>query len=401
MLFFVAFKNILRNPRRSVVTLLTVAMGTFALFLFDGFNNGIMNQYRENTIHSRYGHGQLNTEGYRDQIFEKPWKHWIQDYEKVAKSLESIPEVKKIFPRVSFSSLLTNGDLTVSGLGLGVDGSQESDFFHTLNVIEGENLYETEDAILLGKGLARSLGVKPGDTITVLGNTVHGSINGLDLTVKGIFHTGAKNVDDTLFRIQLSQAHTLLDTEKVETVAIGLGSYEQWTRFVEQTDDLLPKIEATSFAVLDKVYYQHAVDWLGQQFYVIQFIIIFIITLGIINTVSFTVLERTQEIGNLRANGESKFEVILLLLTEGSIIGLIGGVLGVLIGYILNAALLGEGILMPPAPGITRQYNVMIELQSSMALLATVIGCTTAILGSFIASLKVTKISIADALRTY
>ena len=267
-------------------------------------------------------------------------------------------------------------------------------------MVEGENLNDTEDGIILGLGLARSLGVKPGDTITVLGNTIHGSINGLDLTVTGVFHTGAKNVDDTLFRIQLSQAHALLDTKKVETIAIGLHSYQDWEPFVANAKEKLPNLEATSFAVLDKVYYQHAVDWLGQQFYVIQFIIIFIVTLGIINTVSFTVLERTQEIGNLRANGESKKDVISLLLMEGSFLGAGGGLLGLLIALGINNGLLREGILMPPAPGITRQYNVFIELQNDMAVIALLVGCGTAIIGTLLASTKVTRISIADALRS-
>jgi len=79
MLLDVALHNLRRNLRRTYAVVLTVAVGTGSLFIFHGFNAGIMNQYRDNTVHSRYGHGEINTAGYRDQVYEKPWEHWIDD----------------------------------------------------------------------------------------------------------------------------------------------------------------------------------------------------------------------------------------------------------------------------------------------------------------------------------
>ena len=78
MLIVVALRNLLRNPRRTFAVLLTVAIGVGSIFLFHGFNTGIMNQYRANAIHARYGHGQINTDGYREKVYEKPWEHWIR-----------------------------------------------------------------------------------------------------------------------------------------------------------------------------------------------------------------------------------------------------------------------------------------------------------------------------------
>src|SRR4051794_401890 len=109
MMLRLALRNLLRNPRRTVTILLTVAMGSGSLFIFSGFNNGIMNQYKENTIHARYGHGQLNTQGYRDQVFEKPWEHWITDWKTIQAQLMNIPGVEYVFPRTEFFGLLSNG----------------------------------------------------------------------------------------------------------------------------------------------------------------------------------------------------------------------------------------------------------------------------------------------------
>lgn len=400
MLRRLALRNLLRNPRRTLVTVLTVAMGTSALLLFQGFNAGIMNQYKTNTIHSRFGHGQLNTAGYRDTIYEKPWQHWIENADSKLKEISSWPEVSKVFPRVDFFTLLTNGELTVSGRGTGVDGVAEAPFFHTINIIEGKNLTNENEGIILGKGLARALGAKPGSTVTILLNTIYGSINGLDFEVVGIFHTGMKEVDDTAFKIQLDAAQMLLDTSKVESIAIGLKKDEDWDSFATKVAKNYPELDATPFAVLDKVYYQHAVDWLNQQFYVIQLIILVIVTLGIVNTISFTVLERKREIGNLRANGESIGEVVRLFLMEGLFLGLFGSCLGILIALFINFVVLPNGILMPPAPGITRQFNVRIEMNEAMILVTFGLGVITSTVATLIASLRVVRIPISTALRS-
>lgn len=400
MLVSIAFKNLRRNPRRTVASMLTVAVGTAALALFNGFNAGIMNQYRDNTVHARFGHGQVNTKGYRDQVFEKPWEHWLTDPGAVLGKLKSLPQVSHVFPRIDFFALLTNGQISVSGRGQGILGPAEAGFFNTINVVEGDDLRAREDGILMGIGLARALDVKAGDTVTVLGNTIYGSINGLDLTVTGIFHTGLKEVDDALFKIQLGQAQALLDTDRVESIALGLTGYDAWPAFAKSFAATLPGLEATPFEVLDKVYYQHAVDWLSQQFYVIELIILMIITLGIGNTLSFTVLERKREIGNLRANGESVGDVMRLLLTEGFFLGSLGALAGAVSAWLVAQVLVRQGILMPPAPGITRQYHVKIELGLQMTLTAMALGLTTALIATAIAGRKVVRLPIGEALRS-
>ncbi|MBI2711242.1 MAG: ABC transporter permease [Bdellovibrio sp.] len=400
MTFRLALLNLTRNMRRTLAVLLTVALGSGSLFVFHGFNFGIMNQYRENTVHSRYGHGQVNTLGYRDLVYEKPWEHWIGGWSAVATQLKEIPGVKQIFPRIGFYGLLTNGQISVSGRGQGVDGLEESKFFTNLNIEEGVALSDQPDGMVLGKGLARSLDVKVGGRVTVLVNTVNGTMNGGDFTVVGVFHTGAKEFDDAVFRIPLAQTFKLLDTDRVESIAIGLNDEKDWGNVVTSLKSHWPELEATPFAVLDKVYYQNSVDWLKSQFGVIQVIILTIVVLGIFNTISTGVLERKSEIGNLRANGESVRDVLSLLSLEGLALGLIGSGCGLLIAWLFNVIFLKNGILMPPAPGLTRQYHVFIEFEPMMGLWAVLMSSFTALVATIVASNRVARLPIAEALRS-
>ncbi len=396
----IAIRNLMRNVRRTLAVLLTVAMGVGSLFIFHGFNTGIMNQYRDNTVHARYGHGQITMRGYRDRAQAEPWQHWIVEWEALREDLKGIPGVEHVFPRVQFPALLRKGDVSVSGSGQGIDGREESTFFDTLNVESGVLLSDQDDGILLGRGLARALDVSPGDEVLVVGNTVAGAMNSIELVVVGVFHTGAADFDNTVFRVPLAQALLLLDTDRVEAVALGLESIAYWDGVAETIEARYPEYEAVSFATLDKIYYQHSVDWLEAQFGVIQSIIVIIVVLGIFNTVSTAVLERKQEIGNLRANGESSFDILMLLASEGLSLGLLGAVVGCVLTVVINASVLHEGILMPPAPGITRQFHVLIELQPDMALKTGAMGVGATLVATLVAGWKVARMPIGDALRS-
>jgi putative ABC transport system permease protein len=399
MLIRLGLRNLLRNPRRTIALLLTIAMGTGSLFMFHGFNTGIMNQYRDNTIHARFGHGQINSAGYREHVYERPWEHWIEHWEDVGKRLQQVDGVRFLFPRIEFPALLSNGRVTVSGRGQAVDGATEARFFDTMNVVEGALLGGEPDGILLGAGLAHALDAKPGGGVTVMARDTDGKMGEARFTVVGVFHTGLKEFDDSLFRIQLAKGQALLATRRIETLALGLRSVDDWPAVQGLIKAQFPALEATPFQVLDEVYYQHSVDWLASQFAVINLIILSIVTLGIFNTVSTSILERKQEVGNLRANGESVAEVMALLGCEGLALGVLGSALGIVAALVLNAGLLGDGILMPPAPGITRQFRVMIEFEPHMAEVAFTLGVATAVVATLLAGIRVARMPIAKALR--
>jgi len=399
MLIRLGLRNLLRNRRRTGSLLLTIAMGSGALFLFHGFNTGIMNQYRENTIHARFGHGQINVQGYRSQVYEKPWQHWIDDGSELMQRMRRAPGVEFVFPRIEFAVLLTNGSVAVGGRAQAIDGAAEIQFFNTLNIVEGEALGSQPDGMLLGIGLARALQLHPGSRVTVLVNDIEGVTRRAQFTITGVFHTGLKEFDDTLLRIPLEQGQRLLGTKRIESVALGLRSMDDWETVRRIVGSEFPHLEATPFAVLDKVYYQHSVDWLAAQFAVIHLIVIAVVLLGILNTMSTAILERKQEIGNMRANGDSVADVMTLLMCEGAATGVLGAAFGIAAAVVFDAVFLGEGILMPPAPGITRQFRVLIEFQPYMALFAFLLGVLTAVGATLLAGSRVARMPIAEALR--
>lgn len=400
MILYVSFRNLFRNTRRTIAVLLTIALGSAALFSFKGFINGILVDYRESTIHAHYGHGQFNEKGYRETVYEKPWQHWVDYSTNIKNSFSQLDEVKYVFPRVTFSALLKKGNLNIGGRGQGVDAVQEAAFFHGLEIIKGKALYNEPEGILLGKGLAQALKVQPGDVINLYTHSTKNKVRDGKFTVTGIFYTGSLDFDNHVFRIQLPAAQKLMDTQKIESISVGLDDYRSWEKVATIFEKKFPHLEGTPFNILDKVYYQHSVDWLNTQFSVVQIIIMSMVLLGIFNTISTSILERKREIGNLRANGESIFDIMKLILAEGAFMGLIGTLLGTGISYALLILCLHNGITLPPGPGLTNE--MFISFKFTWRIFFEVFGLSffIVLLASIMAGVKVAKMPIAKALRS-
>jgi len=400
ILFLIAFRNLFRNLRRTISVLLTVTLGTGALFCFDGFINGVLNQYREGTIHAHYGHGQINTAGYRDNLYDTPSDHWISNYSQIDTFLKKQPGVEHVFPRINFSALVSNGKRDMGALGQGVDGDAEALFFYSLNIVKGQTLNDQPNGILLGVGLAKALNVQPGDPVTVIASTTAGGMSHVQFTVTGIFHTGTKAFDDKIFRVDFRQAQQLLKTNQVESISLGLRSLSDWGAVSKAVGEEFPELEAASFEELDTVYYQHSVKWLKSQFKIVMIVILVIVSLGIFNSISTTVLERKQEIGNLRANGESSWDIMKLLLCEGAVIGFVGSLMGILLSLLVNFTVLKNGIALPPGPGLTRDFIAFLRLQPEMAVWTLCMGTGAAIMATIFSGLRVARMSIGEALRS-
>lgn len=397
--FKIAWRNLFRNPRRTAASLFTVGLGAAGLLIYQGFNFGLMNQYRENTIHGYYGYGQVFPKGYYGKVLEKPWTAWVQNPEEVEKQLMSIPNIEQVFPRLSFYSFIVKGGITLGGRGEGVLPERESSFFDRMNYITGGN-FTAEDEVILGKGLAESIDAKAGDTVTLLTQTIHGQLNGADLRVAGVFHMGIKAIDDTYFKLHLKQAQKLLDTDRVELFSLATAGVQHWDQISKDLLTKNPNLESVPFDILDKVYYQNSIDFLEAQFGFVRTIILLIVALGIFNTIAVGLLERSGEVGALRANGEKRSRLFKILVTENCMLGLIGGVLGILLAVSIDKIFLAKGIPIPSGPGITRSYSVFIEMKTVHYFQALLLPTLTAVLASCWPVYKLLKKSIPELLRS-
>jgi putative ABC transport system permease protein len=394
-----AVRNCFRNRRRSLFALATVAMGAMGLFLFMGFNRGLMDQYRANSIRARWGHGQLYLEGYRQKAHARPMEQWIADPPSVMADLRTLPGVRYLFPRASLNAMLVAGARSIAGQGEGIDGATEARFFDQLNFVEGGDLGARPEGVVLGRGLALGLGVGVGDPVLLLARGEAGGLRTARVTVTGVFHSGSQEFDTRTFRVPIAVAQRLLGTTRIESIAVALTSDDAWPAFAAAAVRRHPELEAVPFDELDSVYYRHAVKWLDAQFAFIRSIILLVVFLGIFNAISMTVMERTAEIGTLRANGDSRLEIAAGHVLEGALVGLLGAGIGLTAGWAFCLGPLSHGVAMPPAPGITRSFRILLALGLSDALQVAALCVAISVVGCLPPVWRATHLPIAEALR--
>jgi putative ABC transport system permease protein len=394
-----AWRNVSRHHRRSLVAGSALAAACFGLLFLQSFFAGLFAVHAENSIHSRFGHGQITTKGYWGQAFEKSSDHWIKDADYLLKELRGMPEVAEVFPRTQFFALLSNGNVNVAGRGQGIVGAREAAFFNKMNFIEGQALGARSDGIVVGVGLAKALGVGVGDRVTVLGQTEQGTLNAIDTVLVGIFHVGMKEADDALFQVQLDQAQTLLQSSKVESISIGLKSDDDWEVFERRVAAAHPELEALSVFVVDQAWADNGRKFLGALLQVFRLILAGMILLAVYGSSSQLVIERRREIGMLRANGESRLDVLSLFLTENVLIGLGASVVAVVL-LLLAQQIAADGIPLPPTPGTNRELPVplLVEHWDALASLSLAVGAS--VLACLSATWQGVRCRIADAMRT-
>ncbi len=359
-----AWKNVLRNRRRSLVTILIAAIGCAAILVASGFALYTYNMLSDSAARE-YGHLTLAQKNFFDHEEETPMQFGMADYGEVVARLQGNGEVAHVLPRVSFSGLVSNGDKSVIFLGTGANVAAESDIRGPFLKLSQGAIKDSQPGappyVLLGTDLARSLGAQPGTGLTLLATTAStGGINAIDVEVSGIVSTGWAELDKRLVYTDVEAAQRLLMTDKVSTLSVYLKDLAGVAGF-------LPRLAATEPAVAlrawwEQAFYYNSVKGLYNRIFgLLGIIIAALVLFSVINTLAMAVVERTREIGTLRALGAHPEEIVAQFMREGILIGLVGVGLGNLLAWAIILALPHMGLEMPPPPGRSEGYPLLVS----------------------------------------
>lgn len=399
--FSLALRNLLRQPRRSAISLGAVTFGIVALMLASGFIEWIFLDFRESTIRSHLGHLQVVRPGYHAAGSSDPFGYLLPGSGPVLESLPREAGVRAVAPRLSFSGLASHGETTVSFIADGIDPAREAELSRSLLITEGAALKDDDpQGAVLGQGLARNLGVKVGDQVALIVNTASGGINAVEVTVRGLFSTVTKAYDDTALRLPLQTARGLLRVEGAHAWILLLEDTAQTDALAGRLRDRLAPGDFQVVAWHELAdFYNKTVQLFSRQLEVVRVIIGAIIILSISNTMMMGVMERTGEIGTSLALGVTRRRILQLFIVEGGLLGFIGGAAGLLLGFALAALISGLGIPMPPPPGMARGYVGEILITPGLAVDAFLLAIATTLLASVYPAWKASRLEIVDALR--
>jgi putative ABC transport system permease protein len=396
-----ALRNLTRNTNRTLVAVGTVASGVIAFLLAGGFIEWSLMYGREETIHSQLGHAQIVRPDYFEKGIADPYAFLLPADSPEQKKIETQPGVLSLAPRLAFNGLISHGETTVVFVGEGIDPLREKHIGTRVTFREGQDLQNAMDRqAVLGEGLAKALGVKPGDTVVLLATAANGGANALEATVSGIFSTITKEYDDHAIRLPISLARKLMRVEGATSWVVALDATERTDSFVNTA---IAALAGKSFQIVPwrelADFYNKTEALFTKQVTVMKVIIGLIIVLTIMNTLTMSVLERTTEIGTSLAVGLAGRLVMRLFIIEGTLIGVVGGAAGIVMGYLLAMGISAIGIPMPPPPGMAHGYTAEILVTPSLVFDAAILALVTTLLASAFPAWKAGRMNIVDALR--
>ena len=397
-----AFKNVQRNRRRSLITLLIAMVGTAAVTVGGGFASYTYESLREAAARDS-GHLILAAPGYFDHDEEKAMQYGLGDVEALRKRLLLDERVRAVLPKVQISGLISNGDKSAVMIGTGVDPASE---FHVkgpfLKVVDGTVLTPHPEPgalpeVLLGTDLARSMAAHVGSQLTLMATTTEGTLNAIDVEVRGVVSQGVPDIDKRLVLVGLQTAQRLLLTDRISSLALHLRS-------TDQTEEVAADLRRAGLGLAmqtwrDQAYFYEAVRALYNRIFgLLGAIIVLIVAFAVFNTIAMAVVERTREVGTLRALGALPAQIVADFALEGLLIGAAGALLGLGLCSLVAVALQASGAMMPPPPGRSVGYPLHINLDATLFLATGALVVALSVVAAFLASRKAAARPIVEAL---
>lgn len=401
--FKIAFRNILNNRRRSLTTILAIGLGFCAVNLFFGYAQNTYRGIIRGIVHGQgVGHLTVFKEGYSNKGKLHPEKYLFSEVQlrRITELTLKQPHVRLVTPRLYLSGLVSNGNVSTIFLSQGVVPAEDIVLRSGFRPTE-ISLDDKEPAgAQFAEGLAAILDLKVGSTAVVMTSTVHGMVNALDVEVKALFNTGVESTNDKIINMTLQHTQRLYDTDGADRMVILLDDIEQTGNMQKVIADVLTgaglQVEVKNWEELSSIYAQIR-NTLDMTFLFIFLIVLVIVIMGIINTMTMSVMERVREIGTLRALGLKRSGVKKLFSTEGALLGFFGCCLGLILVMIAYVLITYLHISFVP-PGGTMPVILGLVLVPGFMAFFFILLIVLALLAAYLPARRAARATIVDAL---
>lgn len=398
----IALRNVFRNRRRTAFSLAVIVVGTSVFLFVLGFIGEALRSTRL-TLACETAAVQVADQRLFDNTTDG-YDYLIAPNERdgVMSLVAEMAGVIGVGERLDFAGLV--GDETGSTLILGRGVVPYAAVRDAECLAIDSNSIPTNDAreVVLGRALARKLGVSVGDRINIATGTVAGDFNAATVEVVGTAATSIEEVEEQLGLFSIGFVQRLLKTGGVERILIGLADLDNATDFSatlqQRLDDAgIPLVTRTweelnaSYASL-KSFYAAFSGLAGLAVFVLVFF-------SVVEVLTISFLERTREVGTVRAFGTPRGMVFQTFLLEGVFLGAIGAVLGASIGTLITLVFNAIGFAWTP-PGAAAPQALQLSLSTSTVLTPLATSLLATMISSVYPALKSARRQIVDALRS-
>ncbi|MBD3414687.1 MAG: FtsX-like permease family protein [Candidatus Aminicenantes bacterium] len=404
----IAFRNLLRYKRRTLLTSSLIAVGVTFVLVFVSSSSAFKNLMISQITDSMLGHIQVHKQGYMASIDSLPLTMNLsqKQYEKLKKAILSVPGIQAYSPRIKFAGMFSNFMETTNIRINGVYPDKETDVVPLLpgRVKQGEKVIKKGE-IFIPELLAKGLNVKVGNTVVVIATNRDGSVNGKQFRVGAVIEsvTGPGGRDGY---IHIEDAKELLRLEEMEVseVALRLKDFDELHRVSSELQSALsidvnksgkPLFDVRTWEALSPFY--NVSRMIEVMTFFIRLMLIAIVLISVMNVMIMAVFERIREIGTIAAIGTRPGKILYLFLIEGFFLGVVGTFAGIIITclttYIINAVEISFNF--------GRQVGLILSprLEIEQIVLISVIVIVVSILAALQPAFKASRMEPINALR--
>ncbi len=344
--FAIAYRNLVRNGRRTTLTALAVALGLVVVMAMSSLIEGMISTMVADGIRMISGHLQIRAESYDSDKASLLSKDLLRDGEAWAAKVEALPGVQSAAPVLWSGGLLSTAQ---ESIGIQIVGIDVEDAFHEpirAGIIVGEYLKNDDRGrILVGKGLADEMDIAVGRRVSVAASNADGEgLEGL-FTVVGLVDTGFPSIDQNRIIMPLAQAQAFSGVgNRFSSLIVMLDDQEETAVIASMFTD--PDIQVLTWEDLNRLVLESVEN--GIIFYYVLYGIVFLaVAVLIANTLLMSVFARAQEIGILASLGMNHRQIMLLFLIEGILLALLGIALGLVLGLGVVSYMTFVGFAIP------------------------------------------------------
>lgn len=334
MLLKLAWRNIWRNKRRTLITAASILFAVFFASFMQSIQKGAWDHMLSNVVNFYYGYAQVHQNGYwEEQSLDKAFAMNTS-----LKTLNDVPEIKSMVPRIESFALASHQQTTKGVLVVGVDPEAENNMTQlSTRITEGSYLKPNDKAVLVGKGVAENLKLEVNDTIVLISQGYRGTNAAGKYPIKGLLHFGSPELNKRMVYLPLKEAQWFYGAEDlVTTMALKIDRKEDTPFAVKAAKE---RLDMEAYEVLDwqemipDLVEAKELDTAGNK--LVLYILYLIIAFGIFGTILMMTKEREHEFGILLAIGMQRMKLATIVWLEILFISFIG----IIAGFLLSVPL--------------------------------------------------------------
>ncbi len=362
-----AWRNLFRNTRRTILTSMLIGFSLAALILTDGAIYGMAEVLIGGITHTLAGEAQVHKKGFLDHF---DIDTYLEQPQRIIETIEADDTTLAYAPRVITGGMIASTYNISGGMIYGVNAEKELAVSRISDaIVEGQYLSGTEREILIGKPKAELLEVGLGDRIVLTASEVgSGEIAQELFRVSGIFEFGPREMDENIVFINLAKAQQFLGMKgKLHEIAIQFKNPEDAKNRSLALYQILNDDEIETLGWLDfNPSLGSMMEMMNYSTFLVGMILFFLASLGVINSMFMSIYERIYEFGVLKAVGTTPRQIITLVMAEAFFLALISCVFGLILGYLLSAYFATNGIPMGrmDVAGVVLDGNIYTQLKT-------------------------------------